>query len=174
MDGGEQAHLVVQSLAAENLDYVACQTLLALKLEVEADNLVHAFAQSRDDLGSDLLTFEQAAVVAAGHGVLDAQTCGGIEIVEGLVEQHAERARVDPCARGGGGVEKLDLLRGEDRIVEVFGLVVDAGADGLQTGYAVAETTEDFVEGLAAVKGDVFAEIDAEDFELLAHLWRRL
>ena len=91
-----------------------------------------------------------------------AQACAGTAVIYCLVEHHAERAHVNAPSARRRYVEKLHLLWMVHRIVESFGLVVDACADRLES-FDVDSASIYFIEGLAAGYIDVSVNVLAID-----------
>ena len=89
----------------------------------------------RESLGSRLVDGASAvetAVVAARNRVLDAQTRSGVAACHGSVEQHTQRAGVDPRRRRRRQRLELNLLGMIELKPEVFVFVVYEGADRLE------------------------------------------
>jgi hypothetical protein len=82
-------------------------------------------------------------------------------LVDSSIEHHTERPYVDTRTRRGGDVEKLYLLRSEDREMQVFGFIVDASADRPEwyfVGHLAIDINEDFAAGDRDVSTYVFAK----------------
>lgn len=90
------------------------------------------------------------------------------EVLDGLVENHAERADIDAIARRTADVEKLDLLWRENRETKVLGLVVDMSADGIDA-QLLTDFGENVDKSVATFDIDVLVNIFAKNFQFINH-----
>ena len=132
MSSPEQFDLVVETLRTEYLDGVGGETFVRFEGQVARYEVIHL---GRESLGSRLVDGAGAvetAVVAARNRVLDAQTRSGVAACHGSVEQHTQRAGVDPRRRRRRQRLELNLLGMIELKPEVFVFVVYEGADRLE------------------------------------------
>ena len=111
VDAFEQPYFILEPLLAEHLDDVGGEPLAAHEGNVCIDDFGHALLELGDDFGrEEFLLMLDLAVVTAADAVLDAQPLAGEQVVERLVEHHAQRARVDTVARVVGDVDKFNVF----------------------------------------------------------------
>ena len=121
----EQAHLVVEPLLDKHCAHIGSELLASLKGDVAVHDFAHAFLDvfhyGRSD--GSLLVLE-VAKIAPANGVLHNEPATGIEVVDGLVENHAQRVNVDSHATCRVDANKFHLLGAKNGILQVFGFVV--------------------------------------------------
>ena len=169
IDAFQQPHLVLKALFAEHLNDIGRETLAAQKWHIGIDDLGHALLELGDDLGcQEFLFMLDLAIVAVADAVLDAQALAGVQVVERLVEHHAQRARVHAETSVGHDIDELDVLGREDGIMQILNLVVDKYAHSVTL---EADTPLDGLiqveERVATVNAQVLVRVLAEHLEFI-------
>ena len=131
-----------------------------------------------DDFGrEEILLVLDLTIVAVADTVLDAQALTGIEVVERLVKDHAQRARHHAIPGIVGDVNKLDVFGRKNGVMQVFDLVVYQHTHGITLqAQTVLNSVIQVDECFTAIYAQILVGILAEhlEFVILSHKSQRL